>query len=267
MTALVRYRGCERDHRTRFGARFVVRSCTRLLAECVDDEVNELPHLRGHVVSGDVIDVERESFVRPVREDVDERPASKMMLKPQVDDLRNSETRQARAQLGSRIGNGQPPIDRDRNQFFAAPELPVERLTGGSVNRADALVDIARQVLRMTWSSVTIDVERRSNRENTSVENTAGNERRWRRLTEADRQIEAVADQVRNAVPGFDAKLHWRILQEEFAQLRRQDDTREQRIDIDSQLAADRLARFRNLHCRLGNSRKVLGNPFLKGAS
>jgi len=119
----------------------------------------------------------------------------------------------------------------------------------------------------MTWSSVTIDVERRSNRENTSVENTAGNERRWRRLTEADRQIEAVADQVRNAVPGFDAKLHWRILQEEFAQLRRQDDTREQRIDIDSQLAADRLARFRNLHCRLGNSRKVLGNPFLKGAS
>ena len=77
-----------------------MRSCTRLLAECVDDEVNELPHLRGHVVSGDVIDVERESFVRPVREDVDERPASKMMLKPQVDDLRNSETRQARAQLG-----------------------------------------------------------------------------------------------------------------------------------------------------------------------
>src|SRR6516225_8639782 len=103
----------------------------------------------------------------------------------------------------------------------------------------------ARHAPSLVPGSVTINVERRSNRENAGVENAAGDEHRWRRLTEADRQIEAVADQVRNAVPGFDAKLHLRILQEEFAQLRRQDDAREQRIDIDSQLAADRLARFR----------------------
>src|SRR5262245_15803548 len=84
------------------------------------------------------------------------------MLKPQVDDLRNSETGQARAQLDSRIGNGQPPVDCHRNQFFPAPKLPVERSTRRSVNRADALVGLARQVLRVTWSSVTIDIDRRT---------------------------------------------------------------------------------------------------------
>ena len=71
---------------------------------------------------------------------------------------------------------------------------------------------VARQLLRMTWSSVPIDVDRRGNGENAGVENAAGDERRWCWLAEADREIEAVAHQVADTVPGFDAKLHLRVL-------------------------------------------------------
>jgi hypothetical protein len=59
---------------------------------------------------------------------------------------------------------------------------------------------------------MTIDVDRRGNRENACVENAARDQRRRRWLAEADRQVEAVAHQVRNAVPGFEAKLHLRVL-------------------------------------------------------
>ena len=68
------------------------------------------------------------------------------MFEPQVDDLRNSETRKACAQLGSRIRYGQPPVDRHRNQFFRAPELPVEGAPSRWVDGADALLRVGRAV-------------------------------------------------------------------------------------------------------------------------
>jgi hypothetical protein len=84
---------------------------------------------------------------------------------------------------------------------------------------------------------------------------------------EADGEIETVAHQVPDAVPRFDAKLHLRVLQEELAQLRRQDDAREQGIDIDPQPAADRISGFRSLRRRLADARQVLDDALIKRAS
>ena len=112
-----------------------------------------------------------------------------------------------------------------------------------------------------------IDVTRRGNRQNTDVKDAAGDERRRRWLAETDRQIEAVTYQIPDAVPRFNAKLHLRVLQEELAQLRRQDDSREQRIDIDPQPAADRVSRFRGLRRGLADACQVLDDAFIKCAA
>ncbi len=125
---------------------------------------------------------------------------------------------------------------------------------------------VARQVLRVTGPAVAIDVGGRGDRQNARVEKPARDQRRWRRLPETDRQIETVADEIRDPVPGFKAQLQPRVAQQELAQLRRQDHAGEQRIHIDPQPAADRLAGFRRRRRRLADPRQVLGDPLMQRA-
>ena len=53
------------------------------------------------MVAGDVIDVEGKPLIRPIGEQVDERPATELMLKTEIDDLSDAEARQAGAQFGA----------------------------------------------------------------------------------------------------------------------------------------------------------------------
>ena len=132
----------------------------RSSAERIPDQVNEFPRLRWNMAPRNVIDIEWISLVRPVREQINEVPALEVMVKPQIDDLSDAETGEACAQLRFRIAYDQPPADRDRYDFASALKRPVKGTSGRMIDRKNALMGVACQILRPARSIVTFNVER-----------------------------------------------------------------------------------------------------------
>ena len=99
------------------------------------------------------------------------------MLETEIDHLRNAEPREACAEFGSGIGDGQPAVDGDANALAAAPELPIEGTPGRRVDGEDTLMRVARQILRLGRPPVPLDVGRRGNRQNPCIEQAPRDQR------------------------------------------------------------------------------------------
>ena len=106
-----------------------------------------------------MVRIEREAFIRPVWEQVDEPSLPNQGFRSEQKHLRDAGAGQARVEECARIVHRKPPIRFDNQLFALAVKLPRIRLAGFRVPEFEAPVRPATQILRLRWPPAASEVQ------------------------------------------------------------------------------------------------------------
>lgn len=204
----------------------------------VDNEVKKGPRLCRHVMPRRVVGVKGILLVSPIGKEIDHSPLRNEMLGTEKKHLSNPGTGQACIDQGAGIIDRQPSPGVNHNAFAPAMEFPRERFARLRVTEFQASVVSAFEIFWLCRASAASDVRRRSDRYNTRIEQLSRDQRRRFGLTESQRKIEAVHDEITKVVSRDELDFEVRMRIHELVQPMPEYRPVENRIQIDSQPSA-----------------------------